>query len=273
MNEGEAVAAAYDRGSARWPDITLDPADFAAHLAMHMPPDVDRTAHIASLAEDLFLACACALSIPRALNIFDQEYMPRVAVYVSHIDPTPSFADEMRQLLRERLLAPRPGGRPRIAEYSGRGALAAWLRIAAVRVALNHRARPDEARRTDDEAVLDQLSTEAAPELQVLRARHLPALEGALRQAVAQLGAEQRVILRMYFASGHSTERIATALRVNRSTAARRLVAAREAVFAETRRLLQEQLPLLTEEFASFARALHDQLNISLSQLLADPVA
>jgi hypothetical protein len=88
---------------------------------------------------------------------------------------------------------------------------------------------------------------------------------------VAALLPEQRVILRMYFSSGQSTERIAAALRVTRSTAARRLVAARQAVFEETRRLLSTQLALDTGEFGSLARALHSQLNISLSGLLREP--
>jgi RNA polymerase sigma-70 factor len=145
-----------------------------------------------------------------------------------------------------------------------------WLRITAVRIALNHRLQPHEARRVDDDRVLDELATHATPELQILRARHAELLARALKEAVASLPPEQRVILRMYFSSGQNTERIAAALRVNRSTAARRLVAARQAVFAETRRLLQAHLPVDSEEFASLARNLHSQLDISLSSLLAE---
>jgi RNA polymerase sigma-70 factor len=140
-----------------------------------------------------------------------------------------------------------------------------------VRTALNLRAKPDEARRMDDDGALGRLATTDVPELDLLRVRHAAAFEQALRGAIKSITPEQRVILRLYFASGHSTERIAAALRVNRSTAARRLVAAREAVYAETRRQLQAHLPLPTEEFASVAAALADQLNVSLSQLLADP--
>jgi RNA polymerase sigma-70 factor len=95
-------------------------------------------------------------------------------------------------------------------------------------------------------------------------------MTAALRDAVAALTPEQRVILRMYFASGQSTEQIAAVLRVNRSTAARRLVAARQAVFDETHRRLRAELPLTTDEFASLARALHDQLDVSLSGLLGE---
>jgi hypothetical protein len=74
----------------------------------------------------------------------------------------------------------------------------------------------------------------------------------------------------MYFSSAQNTSAIAAAFRVDRSTAARRLVAARQAVFDETKRLLREQLPMATSEFASLARALHEHMNLSLETLLAD---
>jgi hypothetical protein len=60
--------------------------------------------------------------------------------------------------LRERLLV-RRGDRPaRIADYPGRGALARWLRVTAVRVALNAGPSPDRAHRIDEAATLDHLA-------------------------------------------------------------------------------------------------------------------
>lgn len=64
---------------------------------------------------------------------------------------------------------------------------------------------------------------------------------------------------------------VAAALRELYSTAARRLVAARQEVFDATHRFLRAELAIDTSEFASLARALHDQLNVSLGGLLADP--
>jgi RNA polymerase sigma-70 factor len=265
---GRALEAMHRAGRARWPQLTLPAEELAAHLAMLAPPDGDRLAWMRSLvAEDLYLACACLTAVPGAVEAFDACYLSRVGSFVFRIDDSPAFADEIRQVLRERLLVRRSDAPPRIANYSGRGALMVWVRVSAVRAALDLRQRPEEARRGDQE-LLDELASEPAPELDLLRARHSEALAAALKQAVASLPPEQRVILRMYFASGQNTQHIAAALRVDRSTAARRLVAARQAVFDETRRLLQLQLPIATDEFASLARALHDQLNVSLSGLL-----
>jgi RNA polymerase sigma-70 factor (ECF subfamily) len=259
----------FEAGRARWPALSVDAEELFAHVAMHVPPDADRIAHLRSLvAEDLYLAYACANDLAGAVEAFDSHYLSRVPGFIAHIDRSPAFAEELRQVLRERLLVARTDGPPRIADYAGRGALMVWVRLSAVRLALNHHAKVEVARRVDDESVLDDLASDSSPELKLLRVRYAAALTDALKQAVATLATDDRVILRMYYASGQNTQRIATALRVDRSTAARRLVSARQAVFEATRSILQTQLPIDTNEFASLARALHDNLNISLNQLL-----
>jgi RNA polymerase sigma-70 factor (ECF subfamily) len=266
------LAAAHGAGQARWPSLApLPPADFVGHLAAHVSAERRLDDLRALKADDFYLACACLSALPGAVEAFDAELLSRVSSFIGHIDRSPAFADEIRQILRERLLVRRDGARPRIAEYSGHGALGSWLRVAAVRVALDQRMSPHEARRVDDCAVIDELVEESSPELRVLRARYAGALADALRRAVTALTPEQRLILRMYFGLEQSTGHIAVALNIDRSTAARRLMAARQAVFDETRRLLQAELALDSDEFASLARALHDQLNVSLTGLLAEP--
>jgi RNA polymerase sigma-70 factor (ECF subfamily) len=261
-----------DAGRARWPAVPpLAPADLVAHVAAQLAPDADAAQHLAALvAPDLYLALGCALEVPEALAAFDDEYLARVPAYVAQIDASAAFGDEIRQVLRARLLVRRDGARARIAEYTGRGALAAWLRVVAVRAALDIRTSAEEAHRVDAPSLVEALADDSSPEIELLRRAHLPALEDALRRALAGLSAESRVILRMYFATGQNTSRIAAALRVDRSTAARKLVAARQAVFDETKRLLRERLPIASAEFASLALALHEQMNVSLGTLLRE---
>lgn len=261
----------YAVGQARWPQLpALSPEDFVAHLAGKVPQDGDPVAYVRGLVvEDLYLACACTRGVSGAVEVFDAEFLSRVPGYVRHVDRDPSFGEEIQQQLRERLLVRRGDGPARIADYSGRGALASWLRVTAVRVALDRRALPEDACRADD-TMLDELADDACLELHVLRARYAEAMTDALKRAVAALTPEQRVILRMYFAAGINTQQLAAILRVDRSTAARRLVAARRAVFDETKRLVCARLALASGEFASLARAIHDHLHVSLGGLLAD---
>jgi RNA polymerase sigma-70 factor (ECF subfamily) len=266
-----ALREVYETGRASRPTLpALPPAEWVAQVAVHLPPDSDPKAYLRSLvAADVYLACACALEIAEAIATFEAEYLSRVPAYIAQIDGSPQFADEIRQILREHLLVRRKDARARIAGYTGRGALASWLRIVAVRIALDQRAGA--ARLRDDPSLLGELTADDSPELELLRARHAAALEDALKRALASLPSAERVLLRMYFSSGQNTSQIAAAFRVDRSTAARRLAAARQAVFDATKRILQEQLAIASSDFASLARALHDQLNLSLETLLAEP--
>jgi RNA polymerase sigma-70 factor (ECF subfamily) len=266
----DALHRLYAAAREHWVELPALPIDdFIAHVVTSIPPGDEPVAYLESLAiTDLYLACACMHDLPGAIAIFDERWLSAVPDYIARIDRSRDLGDEIRQQVRERLLVRRPDRPPRIAEYSGHGSLASWLRVVVVRLALDHRARPDQARRSEDELMLDQLAGGATPDQLVLRARWADAMTAALHRAVAALEPEQRVILRMYFASGQNTQQIASVLRVDRSTAARRLVAARHAVFEATHRFLRAELPIDTTDFASLARAVHDQLDISLSGLL-----
>src|SRR5581483_4498624 len=93
---------------------------------------------------DLYLACACARGVPAALAALDRAVLLRVPAFICRVSTDAAFADEVRQQLRERLLVAPPGGAPKIAEYGGAGALHAWVRVAALRTALNLRRNRDD---------------------------------------------------------------------------------------------------------------------------------
>jgi RNA polymerase sigma-70 factor (ECF subfamily) len=265
-----ALATLFDAGRARWSDVDLLREDFAAHVLLRLAPEGNRVEYVRALVgADLYLACACVHRRPGALEAFDAHYLARVPQFIASIDASPQFADEVRQLLRERLLLPRDGAPPRIADYSGRGALTVWLRVSAKRAALNLRQQPAEARRRDHAPLIDDLADDASPELQLLRERYAGAFATALRRALAALAEEERMVLRLFFVAGESTERIAALMKMSRSTAGRRLVAARQSVYELTRRFLAEQFPVDSAEFQSLARGLHDDLNVSLTSMLA----
>ena len=111
-------SAAYRAARDAWPGIVVDEADFRQSLERAGAP-------IASLClADLYLARACCAGDARALATFDEKFLAQVpAILARH--RARDAADEVRQLVRERLfVAP-----PKIASYTGRGSLAGWLRI------------------------------------------------------------------------------------------------------------------------------------------------
>src|SRR5438876_233997 len=126
----------YEVGRSAWPDLSLDRATFERFLeervALGVAPEKTR-----AQAADLYLACACAHGAAGAVERFDRAHLAGLAAVVARVDPSPAFTDEVRQRLRTKLFVAEAGAIPKIAEYTGRGPLLSWVRVAALRTALN----------------------------------------------------------------------------------------------------------------------------------------
>lgn len=265
----EALAGAIDRARAAWPQLSIPDEAFVAHVAARLPDRTD-PAHFARTlnAPDLLLALGCARADPAALAAFERRYFDDLGALVVSVTRDPHVIDELRQVLREKLLVGGAAAPPRIASYSGRGALLAWVRIAASRAALDlvqaRAAQPwDEL-----DAAADRIGGGGDFEAGYLRERFRAEFARALRDAFAALSPEQRNHLRLAFIDGLSVDELGSLFGVHRATAARRVQAARTAVFDETRRLLQERLALAPADFDSVCRAVYSQLDLSLSRIL-----
>lgn len=259
----------WQGGQRAWPEFALPAPAFIQHLAARAPPGDARRFLAVVAGSDLYLACACAQGLPAALAALDRTILARVPSFIARVSADPSFIDEVRQHLRERLLLATPGAAPKIAEYSGAGALQAFVRVAALRTALNLRRNRDDQPHSDvDERTVQALPGSLDAELRYVQERHRADLLSALRDAFAGLPQEQRHVLRLHFASGLTAVRIAQALQVDRTTVGRWLASARATVLTETRRLLRERLRLSPHEVDSLIATLRSQLGASITGLL-----
>src|SRR5690606_22833013 len=134
---------------------------------------------------------------------------------------------------------------PRIAGYRGKGRLTSWLRVAAIRIALDLQASRPSAPLADDDLV------ERDPELDYLRERYRDAFREAFTAALDELEGRERTVLRMHLLDGLGIDRIGQLYEVHRATAARWLERARSELFEATRRRLRESLGVSASEFAS----------------------
>jgi RNA polymerase sigma-70 factor, ECF subfamily len=262
-----ALEAMHQIGRTSWPAVELSIDEFARHLARCAGEPLTTTWLISRPVADLYLACACAHGIPAALSAFDEHYLSQVRSFVAHMRPDAEFIDECRQLLREKLFV---GDAPKIAEFTGRGSLAGWLRVATARTALNLRrsraASFSGARRAPSPAG-DELIDE--PERGYLRDRYREAFKAAIEDSFAVLSSEQRNLLRMHFMDGMTLHQLATLFQVHRATVARWIAQTRRRVLDGTRMHLQQQLALDTGELDSMMRLLDSQLELSIRHLLA----
>ncbi len=257
-----------------WPGIEQSDDDFLVHLAARLPDQVHtgELALAAALAgvcaQDLWLACAVARSDAAALRVFETACLRDLDVAIAHLDGGSALALDVRQAVRERVLSASAGGHAKIADYRGRGDMRGWLRVIAVREALQLlRARRREAPIIVDDVLADRLDS-AAP-----TGTMTPSERGAYREAFAQalatLSPRERNLLRQQYLYGTSIDELARLYGVHRATAARWVARIRELVLHRTRRHVGEALRLTGDDLDSVMGRLANHLDYSLRQTLS----
>jgi RNA polymerase sigma-70 factor (ECF subfamily) len=215
---------------------------------------------------ELILALACCAGRAAAIAALERDHIDKLVPALAERGAGAAEIDELLQDLRTHLLVP-AGGPPRLTSYSGRGSLRGFLRSAAIRMWLNKR-RGDERRATREE--LGGLLGEdhiLSPELAHMKALYLREYQQALRAAWAALDGEQRLFLRHHLVDGMSIDALASLYAIHRSSAARRIAAARDALIAESKRYLARELGLPETGVTSVLRLIRSRLEIDLDSL------
>jgi RNA polymerase sigma-70 factor, ECF subfamily len=247
-----------ERACAAWPGIDFDREALAAYLG--------RRADLTHL-EDLALAWACARAEPAALRLFDVHIVERaVTAAAARRNLSEATLDEVKQLVRQRLLLGEPGRLPRIAEYGGEAPLTTWAKVVALRLALNHlRAEHREAERAPK--ALPELMSTHEPDLALLKRRWGPRLNEAVTGAFESLDPHAKRLLRLHCLESVTLPALARLTGLGRSTVALHVAQAKAQVLDETRRRLGAQLP--SEALDSLLELAGDALDVSLSRVLA----
>jgi RNA polymerase sigma-70 factor (ECF subfamily) len=263
----QALLTLWEAGRSAWPGVELPAVDFARHAGRSTARDPGALGRLRG--SDLYLACACARGDATAHRLFDERFMANVGDFVARINASRTFADEVRQVLRERLLlggAQRP---PRIADYRGVGALGGWLRTVASRTALELLERRGKERPSAyvDEGAGAPIPS-GDPEVDYLKSRHRSDFEEAFAESLGDLEDDDRALLKLHFLDGVSLTALAKMQGVDKSTLSRRLSRCRELILAETRRKLGERLGVDGSELESVMNALGSRVEITLGRLL-----
>ncbi len=265
----EALAGLVREAREAWPEVGMDAGAFLAHVAERLPSTGEAHEVLESLrAEDFFLAFACVRGEARALEALDAQVLSQVGTWLPREQP--AVVDELRQLLRQRLLVPLDGAPPKLASYSGRGPLGQWVRAVALRLHIDRqRAAPRELPMEDAPVALaERLGVD--PELAIMRERHQEDFRVAFRAALGRLEARERNLLRLHHVHGLSMDAVSATYQAPRSTVARWIARARERLLALTREELTARLRLSPDELDSLLRLVGSQLDVSLRQLMTD---
>jgi RNA polymerase sigma-70 factor (ECF subfamily) len=191
--------------------------------------------------------------------------MPLVEGFVARRRLPSGALDDLKQIVRERLFVA-----GRIREYSGQGPLSNWLRVVAVRAAVDLGRKRTEILLGDESGTgrVAALPSPGEPELDFVKATYRDAVARALKQSLGELPSAERNVLHLHFIDGLTLDELAALFHVHRATIARRIAASREAVLDQARRLFSQQAAVAPDEVDSLFALVRSRIDLTLSSFL-----
>jgi len=218
-------------------------------------------------AADMFLACACVERIPAAVAEFLAVFGERIPLYLGKLARNADLVTEVRQILVTRCVMGDANKPPALMSYSATGSLEGWLRATAVREALAMN-RQSERHAGDVEAVLEAQIPWVDHEISLIKQIYREPVSQAFATACAQLGAEDRALLRLHYIDGVTTAKLAALFGISRATLIRRLAASRASLVERVKAALKAASGVAEQDVDSVLRLVKSQIDLRLSVAL-----
>ena len=250
------------------PSLGLPSDVFVAYLRERCPADLPPVRALHQLhTADLYLACACARGDQGAFAMFDDRCLRCLDRVLLAMGFDAGTIDDVKQDIRSRVLVG-DGVRPRINDYSGRGNLRSWVRIMAVRQALQRRRRTHRERCGEDDKLLRHIGHAGDPELDYIKGIYRREFKRAFEAALRALPGRERTVLRQHYIDDLTIDQLGILYRMHRSSAARLVARGRALVLEATRAQLMSRLDVPSRDLDSILRLIQSQLDVSLRALL-----
>ena len=205
-------------------------------------------------ADDLCLIVACEQGNQRAWDDLVERFSPTVRSAARGASSNEDAAEDLAQSIWAELHGLRRGvdGQPtgKLAYYSGRGSLAGWLRAVVAQLAIDQHRKQSRLVQTEEDADFDRIVQSSDqhewsgrepvvnPEDETSRKLAAAEMQQALANALQQLAAEDRLLVKLYYFDGLRLKEAGAVLGVHEATASRRLTR----VHAELRRQVESVL-------------------------------
>ncbi len=259
------IEALYQRGRESFSELLVDRAAFEPFARRALAANGDKAEAV--LADDLYLACACAQGSSQAIALFERRYAEVLNKVAFRAQSAGVNREELLQQVRVRLFV----GEGSIASYSGRGPLGAWLRVVAARIASELIQR---------DALLRPASTQTGEtwskiavaqddiEVATMRSELRGTFEAALELAAKSMASRDRALLRQYYVHRVGIDGIAKLLGVHRSNASRAVARARADFLKRVKQTLGTTLRLSDSSLNSALGLMRSDLALNLGTVL-----
>jgi RNA polymerase sigma-70 factor (ECF subfamily) len=260
----QALIALCGEAAAAWPGVLVEPAVVIGALADKLAGEDPPTLSAAAVTE-VHLALACARGDNAAVAAFDRAYLDVVPQALAGMQLPAATVEDVRSMVRDKLLLGEGERPPRILEYAGRGRLRGLVQVTATRTAI------DRIRLEEREAELParELAGPTDVALSLIKAQYRAAFSAGFAHAVARASRRDRNLLRLHFLGGVTLEQLAAMYSVHRATVVRWLAAARDAVFAATREHVAGEIQAPAEELDEMFDLVKSRVELSVERLLA----
>ncbi|MDC0668240.1 hypothetical protein [Nannocystis radixulma] len=264
----DLVDSVLEQARVAWPAVAWQREDIARRLAS-VDPELWSDPAAADRRAELLVAWACLLGDRDAIRHAEVRYVRDVQPNLRALDLAAAELDEVLQTLRVALFVGAPGGEPKLARYSGRGALGGFVRTVAVRLALDRK----RARQPADLGELARrlMTPLSDPDVDYQKELYTTRFTEALEAAWARLPMAERLLLRYHLLDRVGIDELAVIYRIHRSTAARRCASARQRLVTGTRAELGRAIGVSTRTVDSILRLIATRLDAGEEPLPVEP--
>ena len=238
-------------------------------------------------ADDLCLIVACERGDEGAWTDLVERFTPTVRSAARSASANEDAAEDLAQSIWAELygLRVRKDGMPasKLAYYSGRGSLAGWLRAVVAQLAVDTFRKQSRLVQTEEDADLERLARDAqgvegqrivagipTPEESMSNRFAQTDLQQALSNAVQELGAEDRLLVKLYYFDNLRLREAGAVLGVHEATASRRLTRIQTDLRKRVTKILIDERGWTQREtdraFAEVAQHLDTDLEVLLSK-------
>lgn len=260
----EAFRLAHRQGEARWAPVQISLERFTdLCVQANLSEDALR-----SRPEALYLAYAAGTGADGAHAALEREFLSGLSARLRRLGVTPDLMPDVLQTIRERLLL---GPRPRILTYDGRASLQSWIKVIAMRLAIDIVRSRSAVTRIDTSFAAEPSAPPRDAATLLAAAQYRVQLETALKEELGRLPPDRRSVLRLHLLENESIDSIARRLGVHRVTVARWLWSLGEQVLENLRRRFHDDFGVVAPDFDSLVRLLRSTMNVDLRDLLGGP--
>lgn len=238
-------------------------------------------------ADDLCLVLACERGDEAAWDELVKTQDSTVKAAARKISPKAEDADDLASSIWAELYGLKHDAdgklKSKLSYYSGRGSLGGWLRAVVSQLAIDQYRKQSKLVQVEEAREFENLaneSSEKAENLTVVSHTDNPEdifggkqmardVSKALQAAIAELGAEDRLILKLYYFDDLKLKEIGQMFGFHEATASRKVVRIQTEIRKSVERILQNQHGWSENEVKRFLSETASKLGISLEKLAA----